>query len=426
MESSFTETRSRGQLKKEKADRIHKNNELENLSNLADNVQTGSHGIQSKNEAVNNEGWNNLIRLIAFMGVFRFILVNFVELGWLVEIPGYNLTSKELFYTFLIIILKIVRYVFFYLISDLKLFSVIFIASSEVFLAVLNYRNVKNPIVSAYLFCYSIVSIMKMTSYLLTPKTKNFAKYCEFLLFPTLIFKDSYARKTSRNSITIIKCTVKIFICFLLLCFFMDQLAVPALINIIMLKSLNRVIDGLFNLSLASIILFNLSFKITFDYAISIVCELTLFDEKEAYGKWWNAKTSEEFWSKWNLQTHYFVKKYIYLPLLNSGINRYASSLICFIFSGAIHEYVVSMSLKSFNGWFLVGMIAQVPLHFITNYVKKRFPSAANTFFWLSFCVIGQPIFTILIYRAFHMKNNTFSANNSKFFEKISKLHSKY
>ena len=145
---------------------------------------------------------------------------------------------------------------------------------------------------------------------------------------------------------------------------------VPAVYRVVLMDNLNNFIDGVFNLSLASIILFNLFFKIFLEYIIYILCELTLFDER-IFGEWWNARSSEDFWNKWNLPVHHLVKKHIYAPFICQGMNKNVATLIYFIFSGALHEYVVFMSLKYFNGWFLIGMVAQIPLNFVTNYVKS-------------------------------------------------------
>lgn len=363
-------------------------------------------------------GWNNLIALVAFLGCFRFILVNIVELGWLVQIPFCKLTLKELIWIVFYVLFYSIRILAFYLISRFKIPAICYISVTEAAFAFLIFRNISKTTVSAFLYTYSVVVNMKMISYLFSANDKNFTKYLEFLIFPTLVYKDSYKRKSKCDFKIIAKCSVKLFFSLFLFCFFMDQHAVPAFFRVILLHSLNSFIDGVFNFCLASIILFNLFFKIFFDYTISILCELTSFDEK-AYGEWWNSRSSEEFWSKWNIPVHTFVKKHMYSPLVSSGIDKHAASLLCFLLSGALHEYVVSLSLKSFNGWFLIGMVVQIPLHFVSNYVKRKYPSLGNIFFWLSFCVIGQPMLIILIYRTFYIKNNIDLHNYNRFIHTI-------
>ena len=80
------------------------------------------------NNTEESNGWGNLIVLVAFMGVFRFILINFVELGWLVEIPCSKFILEEYIWFFVFILLNISRLFLFYLISRFKIptFSFIF------------------------------------------------------------------------------------------------------------------------------------------------------------------------------------------------------------------------------------------------------------------------------------------------------------
>lgn len=259
---------------------------------------------------------------------------------------------------------------------------------------------------------------MKLASYVFSVKYRLWKEYLDFLFFPTLIFKESYKRKSKCNYSLIPRLIMKIIITFLLFSFFMEQHALPAFYRIILRKDLNSVFEGSINLSLSSIILFGLFFKMFFDYFLSIICELTCFDEK-LYDEWWNARSSEEFWIRWNIPVHRYFKTYFYIPLIDLGFYKHVSSMLCFIASGALHEYVVSLSLKSFNGWFLLGMMAQVPLHFLTNYVKRHFSSLANVFFWLIFCIIGQPMMLLLIYKTFYLKNN-FNAEQSLYYIKNS------
>lgn len=349
-------------------------------------------------------GWNNLVILIAFMGVFRFILVNIIELGWLVKIPLSSYTLKDCGKAGLVFGLNILRSVICFYMSRFKFISVLYVLVTEAMLSFFIYTSIVNRNISGISYVVSIIFDMKLISFVENVTCRDIKKLCEFLVFPTLIYKDSYRRKGRTSFDALGRACAKLAVWSCLLCFFMDQHAVPAFYRLMMFDGLNNFLESFLNFSLASIILFNIFFKMAFDHGITIFSEITLFDEK-VYGEWWNSRSSEEFWKNWNLPVHFFVKNHIYLPLVNAGLGKHASSLICFIFSGAVHEYVVSMSLKSFNGWFLMAMMAQIPLHFATSFVKRRFPSAANIFFWLSFCVVGQPMTILLIYRTFYIKN---------------------
>lgn len=349
-------------------------------------------------------GWGNLITLVAFMGIFRFILVNLVELGWLVEIPLSSYTLKDCRRLGIVFCLNVLRSVICFYVVQFKLFSILYVLTTEAMLSSFIFTRIENRNVSGASYVISIIFDMKLISFIENVACRDMKRFCEFLTFPTLIYKDSYNRKSKTNFAVLGRACAKMILWSCLLCFFIDQHAVPAFYRLMTFNSLNGFLEGFLNFSLGSIILFNIFFRVVFDYGTTIFSEITRFDE-QVYGKWWNSQSSEEFWKNWNLPVHLFVKNHIYLPLVSAGFGKYTSSLACFVFSGAVHEYVVSMSLKSFNGWFLVAMIAQIPLHFVTDFVKRRFPSVANIFFWLSFCVIGQPMMMLLIYRTFYTKN---------------------
>lgn len=49
--------------------------------------------------------------------------------------------------------------------------------------------------------------------------------------------------------------------------------------------------------------------------------------------------------------------------------------------------------------WSFFGMLGQIPLVYLTKYLDRRFKgsSIGNVIFWLTFCVLGQPV-AILLY----------------------------
>lgn len=371
-------------------------------------------------------GWNNMIALIALIGVVRFVLTNILELGWLVEIPLSSYTLEDYAGVAIVFGLNVLRSMTCFCISGSKLVLIAYVLVTEALLSWFIFSNVENRNMSALSYVMSIIFDMKLISFIGEADGREIRKFWEFLVFPTLIYKESYNRKAKRSFVTLGKTCAKLFLSYILLCFFIDQHAVPAFYRLMMFRDFCSLLESFLNFSLASIILFNIFFKMAFDYGITVFSEITRFDEK-IYGEWWNSKSSEEFWKSWNLPVHIFMKRHVYLPLVGAGFKKHTSSLICFALSGAVHEYIVSMSLRSFNGWFFMAMMAQIPLHFITDFVKRRFPSIANTFFWVSFCVIGQPITILLMYRTLYTRNeiatylNSLCKHNEKLIWEISK-----
>ena len=63
-----------------------------------------------------------------------------------------------------------------------------------------------------------------------------------------------------------------------------------------------------------------------------------------------------------------------------------------------MHEMLISIPFHMVKIWSFLGIMMQLPLVFISKYLSRKFPgSVGNVIFWLSFCVVGQPM-AILLY----------------------------
>ena len=69
-----------------------------------------------------------------------------------------------------------------------------------------------------------------------------------------------------------------------------------------------------------------------------------------------------------------------------------------FFLSAILHEVAVSVPFHMIRPWSFLGMMFQLPLVGITKYLYRRQPgsSIGNLIFWLSFCVVGQPVAVLL------------------------------
>jgi len=64
-----------------------------------------------------------------------------------------------------------------------------------------------------------------------------------------------------------------------------------------------------------------------------------------------------------------------------------------------MHEVLVSVPFHMIRPWSFIGMMMQIPLVAITKWLNRKYPgsSIGNMIFWMSFCVVGQPM-AILLY----------------------------
>lgn len=353
-------------------------------------------------------GWANLFKLLWILFVLRFILLNLREFGFIMQVPLSGITFSDCKSFSIALLVNLLRYPLCYLFCNYKIVAFLFcICLGECLVAFITYNGISNLYLSCFSYTLSLICVMKLFSFLVNGKKTSFSTFLEFCTFPTLVFKETYKRKTSVNKKLVFVSVLKMLVFVFLFCFFMDQHAVPAVIQTFKAKSYYRVVEGFIHLSIASIFLFNLFFRISFVCAMGIVCEVTRFDEC-IFRDWWNAQCSADFWKDWNFPVHLFIKEHIYLPLIGHGCEKTSANLICFLYSAIIHEYAISMTLKSVNGWFFLAMVFQIPFHYLTKAMKDKVPAFANMFFWLCFCVLGQPLLTLLMCRATHLTERLF------------------
>lgn len=122
------------------------------------------------------------------------------------------------------------------------------------------------------------------------------------------------------------------------------------------------------------------------------------FGDRVFYKDWWNSSEVSAYWRLWNLPVHYWLVRHLYFPCVRFGMPKSAATLMVFFLSAVVHEVLISVPFHMVRPWSFLGMIMQIPLVGITKYIWKKFPgsSLGNVIFWLSFCVVGQPMAIVL------------------------------
>ena len=91
--------------------------------------------------------------------------------------------------------------------------------------------------------------------------------------------------------------------------------------------------------------------------------------------------------------------RHLYFPCLRKGFSKTSALLVVFFFSAVMHEVLISIPFHMVGYWSFLGMMAQIPLVFVTKYLQHIRPgtSLGNILFWVTFCIVGQPM-AILMY----------------------------
>ncbi|KAI5286867.1 hypothetical protein KEM52_001835, partial [Ascosphaera acerosa] len=117
------------------------------------------------------------------------------------------------------------------------------------------------------------------------------------------------------------------------------------------------------------------------------------------------------------------MKRHIYSPLVGRGWSSSAASLMVFFFSAVMHEVLVGVPthniiggpiflppspLPSFLCVAFMGMMLQLPLMAATQPLEKMQghwgKTIGNCIFWVSFCLVGQPLGALLYFFAWQAK----------------------
>lgn len=189
--------------------------------------------------------------------------------------------------------------------------------------------------------------------------------------------------------------------------------------------------------------------------------------------EWWNATTVGEYWRLWNQPVHKWMLRHVYFPLIRHGVPKfYAGAAVLgwkgpsctaltaaralpgpavahrglrcrglgrsaavnvsaapappghpptppvpplspgfavFFVSAVFHEVLVGVPLHMLRLWAFWGLMAQVPLMMVTEWLKGALRSdrVGNVVFWVSFVVVGQPLAMILYYHDYRTGAST-------------------
>ncbi|XP_030487910.1 diacylglycerol O-acyltransferase 1B isoform X1 [Cannabis sativa] len=223
-----------------------------------------------------------------------------------------------------------------------------------------------------------------------------------FMVAPTLCYQPSYPRTAYIRKGWVFRQLVKLIIFTGVMGFIIEQYINPIVKNSQhpLKGNLLYAIERILKLSVPNLYVWLCMFYCFFHLWLNILAELLRFGDREFYKDWWNAKTVEEYWRMWNMPVHRWMVRHIYLPCIRKGIPKGGAILIAFLVSAVFHELCIAVPCHIFKLWAFIGIMFQVPLVLITNYLQNKFRNSmvGNMIFWFIFCILGQPMCVLLYY----------------------------
>ncbi|KAK0409799.1 hypothetical protein QR680_004766 [Steinernema hermaphroditum] len=219
-----------------------------------------------------------------------------------------------------------------------------------------------------------------------------------FLFAPTLCYELNYPRTPKiRKSFILRRLGEMVGLTFLIIAL-NQQWVVPLLKNSLAPFSemdVGRCLERLLKLAVPNHLIWLLFFYLLFHSTLNFLAELLRFGDRQFYKDWWNSETITHFWKSWNIPVHRWALRHIYLPMVRNHYNKLTAALAVFFISALLHEYLVSVPLHMFRLWAYYGMMAQVPLGLVTDYILRG-GRAGNIVVWLSL-ILGQPMAILIM-----------------------------
>ena len=220
-------------------------------------------------------------------------------------------------------------------------------------------------------------------------------------LIPTLCFQLKYPLQ-ERWIFKFFKKFIQFMVLWVIWSIVITRFAYPAVIKTVdhfNKENYSEAISTFLYFSVVHTYILLISFYLGFHCYLNAFAELTGFSDRKFYDDWWNSKTFEEFWKKWNLPMHNWFISHVYLPLRRKQFSQIFSMILVYAFSGIFHEFLLSwllgkITLAGFNG-----MMINVPIILIQKiYTKYLSKDANNAIFWILFSVLGLPLGYVLAY----------------------------
>ncbi|KAJ2489366.1 hypothetical protein IWW37_004044 [Coemansia sp. RSA 2050] len=240
---------------------------------------------------------------------------------------------------------------------------------------------------------------------------KNFGY---FWLAPTLCYQPSYPLLSGpiRKSF-LAKRVAELVIIGMAMYVLIQQYAVPTLVGSV--QAIDKrdgfwLSERVLKLSVISATVWFLGFYAVFHAGLNALAEVLRFADRAFYLDWWNSVDLAAYWREWNLPIHYFCKRHIMMPLISAPLSLPVNVGVMFTFlvSAIMHELLFGIPTHCLKGYSFVGMMMQIPLIQLTQWlVRWRGPESGlgNAVFWISFCIVGQPLGVVQYYYTW-VKNN--------------------
>lgn len=143
-------------------------------------------------------------------------------------------------------------------------------------------------------------------------------------------------------------------------------------------------LERFLTLTLVSGVVWMVSFYLVFHSFLHLLAGLTGSPDTSFFLAWWNSSDMEQFWRAWNLPVHRWFASHLYRPLVAAGWRRQSCTLLVFLASAALHEFLFSTPLRLLGHAAFLGMLLQPGLVLATRWLARvAGPRVGNLAIWV-------------------------------------------
>ncbi|KAI4255073.1 MAG: hypothetical protein LQ352_002747 [Teloschistes flavicans] len=248
------------------------------------------------------------------------------------------------------------------------------------------------------------------------PQNVTIRNLAYFWWAPTLVYQPIYPRTSSIRWTFVAKRIAECASLSIFIWLASAQYAAPLLHNSlakISTMDVASIAERLMKLSTISLVIWLAGFFAVFQSLLNALAEIMRFGDREFYTEWWNSPSVGNYWRTWNKPVYHFMRRHIYSPLVGRGFGSGFASAMVFVFSGLLHELLVGVPTHNILGVAFVGMVVQLPMIALTAPLERmqgvNGRVAGNCIFWISFCLVGQPLAALIYFFAWQAKYGSLS-----------------
>jgi len=240
------------------------------------------------------------------------------------------------------------------------------------------------------------------------PRNVTFGNLYYFWLAPTLTYQIAFPRTPRVRWSRAFGIFLGLIACGTLATFLVAQFVTPVLSHLVLeleetggVYTPHIIVEYWLRLAITNTYLWLLMFYSYFHLYLNFWAEILRFGDRVFYKDWWNSSEISSYWRLWNMPVHMWLVRHLYFPCIRMRMSKTNAMFMVFTLSAILHELLVSVPFHMIRPWSFLGMMGQIPLVAITKAMHRKNPgsSLGNVTFWLSFCIVGQPM-AILMYTA--------------------------